>query len=86
MSAPDTLNETRGATHGNFSRTAEYAVRIRDVIAGAQKDRAQPLTFREVEALNMIAVKMARILSGDSSFPDHWDDIAGYAKLAITDV
>ena len=30
----------------------------------------------------MIALKLSRILSGQSNFKDHWDDIAGYAKLA----
>ena len=29
----------------------------------------------------MIALKLSRILSGQSNFKDHWDDIAGYAKL-----
>ncbi len=33
------------------------------------------------EALDMIAVKMSRILSGDANLADHWDDIAGYAFL-----
>jgi len=30
----------------------------------------------------MIALKLSRILSGQADFKDHWDDIAGYAKLA----
>ena len=34
------------------------------------------------EALDMIALKLSRILSGQANFKDHWDDIAGYAKLA----
>ena len=29
----------------------------------------------------MIACKIARILSGDPNWRDHWDDIAGYATL-----
>jgi hypothetical protein len=33
------------------------------------------------EALDMIALKLSRILSGQANFKDHWDDIAGYAKL-----
>lgn len=33
------------------------------------------------EALEMIAVKMSRILCGDPSEADHWDDIIGYATL-----
>ena len=33
-------------------------------------------------ALVMIATKLSRILTGGPDFRDHWDDIAGYAKLA----
>ena len=33
------------------------------------------------ESLDMIAHKIGRILAGDPDFRDHWDDIAGYAKL-----
>jgi hypothetical protein len=35
----------------------------------------------QIEALDMIALKLSRILSGQANFKDHWDDIAGYAKL-----
>jgi hypothetical protein len=33
------------------------------------------------ESLEMIAHKIGRILAGNENFHDHWDDIAGYAKL-----
>ncbi len=32
-------------------------------------------------AVSMIAVKLARIATGDPNEPDHWKDIAGYARL-----
>jgi hypothetical protein len=41
------------------------------------------MSERQCESLDMIAMKMARIMSGDPSEPDHWQDIAGYALLAI---
>lgn len=41
------------------------------------------LTDTQRESLDLIATKMARILSGDASEPDHWEDIAGYAMLPI---
>lgn len=34
------------------------------------------------EALDMMACKISRILSGQSGFEDHWADIEGYARLA----
>ena len=33
------------------------------------------------EALEMISLKVARILNGDADVTDHWHDIAGYARL-----
>ena len=35
----------------------------------------------QVEALEMIAHKIGRIINGDHSYSDSWHDIAGYAKL-----
>jgi hypothetical protein len=38
------------------------------------------------EALQMIASKIARILSGNHAEIDHWKDIAGYANLAVREI
>jgi hypothetical protein len=35
------------------------------------------------EALDMMASKIARIVSGDHQFKDHWIDIVGYATLVV---
>ena len=35
------------------------------------------------EAFEMIAHKMARIISGGSNYLDNWRDIIGYSKLVI---
>jgi hypothetical protein len=40
------------------------------------------LSDQQIEALEMIAHKIGRIIAGDPDFDDHWDDIAGYAKIA----
>lgn len=75
----------RGKTHGEFADTARIAHRIKDVMLDeclARIDRGQAaLTPEHRETLDMIAMKVARIISGDPDFSDHWDDIAGYAKL-----
>jgi hypothetical protein len=39
------------------------------------------LDHSQAEALDMIAHKIGRILAGDPNHADHWDDIAGYARL-----
>lgn len=42
------------------------------------------LTPAEAEALDMIAHKIARILSGANPHdPEHWEDVAGYAQAVM---
>jgi hypothetical protein len=72
------LNE-RGKTHGDFSVHASMTQALKDQMGkgfGWGK-----LTDYERESLEMIAHKIGRILAGNPHFKDHWDDIAGYAKL-----
>jgi hypothetical protein len=38
------------------------------------------------EALDQIAVKIARICAGDATCAEHWRDLAGYAWLAGRDL
>lgn len=40
------------------------------------------LTGTQLESLDLILTKIARILSGDPNEPDHWRDIEGYARIA----
>jgi len=74
------LNE-REKTHGNFDHTAKTTQMIKRLIryAPAYMDTSEG----QRESLDMIAVKLARIMCGDPHEPDHWRDIAGYALLAI---
>jgi hypothetical protein len=74
------LLEERKATHGDFKNTAFISQRLKSVImAGENYDG---LHARQREALDMICSKIGRIVSGDPNHKDHWEDIAGYAKLA----
>ena len=79
MSERDPLLQEREKTHGSFKTNAEVSQRIkliyRDNLCGVVKPE-------HCEALDMIALKLSRILSGQANHKDHWDDIAGYAKLA----
>lgn len=70
----------REKTHGQFQETAFVTQGIKDALASlGTSDKLSPV---QSEALSMIASKMARIVSGDPNFADHWADIAGYADLA----
>ena len=68
---------TREATHGPFPLTARIAQDLKEAYRYGPAD----LNAAQREALDMICTKMARIMSGDPNTLDHWDDIAGYAKL-----
>ena len=74
------LLSERGTTHGSFTDNAEFGQQIRGLCRNSKHWDAMPVEHRE--ALDMIACKVSRILSGQSIFADHWDDIAGYAQLA----
>ena len=76
----DLLNE-RAKTHGDFAETARMSQALKSLMGTGY--RYPELSDVQCEALDMIAVKIARILAGDPDQPDHWRDIAGYAQLAI---
>ena len=69
----------RGKTHGDYSKQAAKACELRRAIATG--DRTVALSDVQLDALNMICVKMSRIVCGNPNEPDHWRDIAGYATL-----
>lgn len=79
---PDTtgaLIAERGKTHGDFTDHARITQKIKNEM------HAEPnwhrLDYCQKETLDMIAHKIGRILAGNPNFEDHWQDIAGYARL-----
>jgi hypothetical protein len=74
----DKLLSARGQTHGDFTNHARITQRLKGVM---QDEGLFDLSDIMTEALDMIAHKIGRILAGKPDLADHWDDIAGYAKL-----
>lgn len=75
----NTLRE-RGKRYGDF---ADHA-RVAQTIKRAFDDKASnynDLPDMHRQALEVIADKIARILTGDFQYADNWHDIQGYAKL-----
>lgn len=72
------LNE-RGSRYGSFLKHAIITQRIKAVMTDTPNWIA--LNDDMVEALEMIAHKIGRILNGDPAYADSWVDIAGYAQL-----
>lgn len=70
----------RGTTHGKFSDNAYMGQALRELFRSSDHWREMHAVQRE--ALDMIACKVSRILSGQADFADHWADLEGYARLA----
>ena len=69
----------RGSRYGNFEDHARITQAIKHEIR--QGDSYTKMEDDMVEALDMIAHKIGRIVNGDPRYADSWVDIAGYAKL-----
>lgn len=76
----DPLLVERQSTHGSFIQNAAISQQIKGIMKGTGVYPHEQPVF--CEALDMIALKLSRILSGQANFADHWADIAGYAQLA----
>jgi len=77
------LLEQREAAYGSFADLAATSQRIKRAIAGSMHP-GMPDTH--IEALEMISVKIARILTGDCNHIDSWADIEGYARLVRREI
>lgn len=73
--------EERGRRYGNYLEQTQISNALLNVIDSALRDRMKVLQSDQADALNMIAVKVSRIINGDPDYADNWRDIAGYATL-----
>ena len=81
MSITDQILSEREQTHGLFREVAGYSQAIKNIMRTSRNwDR---LDVTQAQVLEVVADKMARILCGDPSFLDHWQDGAGYFELAV---
>jgi hypothetical protein len=76
------LNE-REKTHGDFEDVARVAQALKFALAYGPTEEL-PDVHRE--SLDMICVKMARIVCGDHNEIDHWRDCIGYAQLVLNHI
>ena len=83
MSIEATLAD-REARYGAFPLTASIVQGIQHAFKCAPKWDGLDDTMKH--ALEMIALKIGRILNGYPGYPDNWHDIAGYATLVEKDL
>lgn len=77
----DTVLDTRADQYGSFMQGADIAIRIKSIMHNAVARNDIHMFPDQLLALDMIAVKISRIVNGNASHRDSWLDIAGYAKL-----
>ena len=82
MSSIDATLSERGQRYGKFEDHAEHSIAIKAVLFTLMgEEKAHTLKADQVEAICMIAHKLARITNGDPHYDDSWRDVAGYAQL-----
>ncbi len=81
MKIEDTLAE-RGDTYGSFHNLARTAQALKEVMHGTEGWQHR-LNYTQMEALEMVATKIARILNGDPYHVDSWHDAIGYLTLGM---
>jgi hypothetical protein len=81
VSVVDKVLDAREDQYGSFMQGADIAVRIKGIMHNAIARKDMHLFPDQLLALDMIAVKISRIVNGNASHRDSWLDIAGYAKL-----
>lgn len=68
------------ATHGLYKDTALLSQTLKGVLYSGKN--WEKLNTSQRESLELICLKISRILNGNPNVRDHWDDVVGYAQLA----
>lgn len=76
--------DEREKTHGDFRAMSGTNIQIQNAIEKGEGYKW--LNASQLTSLQMIAVKIARIVNGDPNHIDSWDDIAGYATLVSKEI
>lgn len=69
----------RSDTHGDFSDNARIAQSAKEL--WRTTPNWHKMAPYQREAIDLLTIKLARILSGDYDCEEHWNDLAGYPSL-----
>ena len=81
MTTPAQLTQERNSTHGDWDIQSVNAQELKATLQDCCVRSGKVLPPHQREALEMIMVKVSRIVSGDNLAEEHWDDIEGYSYL-----
>ena len=73
--------DARAEQYGSFMQSSDTTVRIKGIMHNAVARNEVHLYPDQLQALDMIATKISRIVHGNPNHLDSWIDIAGYATL-----
>jgi hypothetical protein len=85
MKTEDILAQ-REQTHGDYRLNAKVSQALIDIIQDYMGENWDVIRSYQRHSLQMIAMKIARIVVGDPDEKDHWADIAGYAELTVREL
>jgi uncharacterized protein YdhG (YjbR/CyaY superfamily) len=77
----DKVLDTRAEQYGSFMQSSDTVIRIKGIMHNAIARNEVHLYPDQLQALDMIATKISRIVHGNPNHLDSWIDIAGYATL-----
>ena len=77
----DQILEERGSRYGDFGSHAIITQNIKAAMRHSPNWNKLPNDMKE--ALEMMALKISRILNGDPMWIDSWTDAVGYAQLVV---
>lgn len=73
--------DARAEQYGSFMQSSDTTIRIKSIMHNAVARNTVHLYPDQLQALDMIATKISRIVHGNPNHLDSWVDIAGYAQL-----
>lgn len=80
MRTTSSLLDERETTHGSFAGNSQFYAALLEAIP---LDAYDPRTRYAVAAIYM---KLSRMASGNGFRREHWEDVAGYAKLVLAEI
>ncbi len=83
------INETlaeRGSRYGPFVENAECIMDLQACVRHHHQLSFHIMCKYQQYALDMIMMKVGRIVTGDPDYIDNWHDIIGYATRALEEL
>lgn len=69
--------------YGDFLDVAETCQDLKAVFCKRTEGKEEKFAADQIEAIEMIFLKISRVINGDPDYKDSWVDIAGYAQLIV---